>query len=137
MDSPAIVVSLAAAILSGISVFTTLARNKVAEVRELQKQHELVVDRLARVEVKVDVFWQKVGKAAAEVLHSPHAEHWRRDQLIEKFQREELTWEEIQEFWTLLTAIKEDHQVLRGERLAASLVLQALAERYDLDGEER
>lgn len=86
--------------------------------------------QISVLEAKIDVFWKTVSIDAAKILHSPHPQHARRDELIEHFLADTLTWEELAEFAQTLRAAINDEHGLPGERMAASLLLRALEIRY-------
>lgn len=92
-----------------------------------------LADRLARLETKVDLFWQGVAVKLAGLLHSPHPEHARRDYLIESFMDGSITVVELAELVEALELIKNDHGADTGAQVAAAVVLEFIAMRYGLD----
>jgi len=104
--------------------------------RNASRQHRKeVVDavdalgnRITALEVKTDVFWTGLMKDAATILHHPHAEHARRDELLEKLLAHELDDEEMLELrGRLVYAIGGAETVGDpGEQLAASILLRLL-----------
>lgn len=79
---------------------------------------------LAKQETTLNVLINMLGKRAAGILHSPHTpEH---DVLIEKFQGDNITAVEMQEFCDRLLIIEADVTLTKGERLLATLVLLAV-----------
>lgn len=93
-----------------------------------------LADRLARLETKVDLFWQGIATKLAGVLHSPHPEHARRDYLIESFMDGSITVEELVELVDALEKIKGDHEADTGAQVAAAVVLEFISMRYGLTG---
>jgi hypothetical protein len=87
-----------------------------------------VADRVTALEVKIDVFWAGLMKDAATILHHPHKEHMRRDELLEKLLAGELKAAEEKELQSLLESIigtaesTGDH----GEQIAASILLRLM-----------
>ena len=91
-----------------------------------------VMSRLTAVETKVEVFWKNVSYDAAKILHSPDPAHKRMDELIEKFLDDQIERDELNEFAKRLRQKKDDTGLVKGERLAAAMLLRAVEQRYDL-----
>lgn len=91
-----------------------------------------VMARLTAVETKVEIFWKNVSFDAAHILHSPDPAHRRMDELIEKFIDEKIDREELAEFVDRLRKKRDDTELVKGERLAAAMLLRAVEQRYEL-----
>jgi len=89
-------------------------------------------ERLTKVETKMEIFWKDVSFDSAKILHTPHAENLRRDELLEKFLKETITRNELAELIITLEDIVEDNNRDFGERSAASTLLRALQGRYEI-----
>lgn len=87
-------------------------------------------NRLASLETKVDLFWRNVSVDAAKILHSPDPAKARQDYLLEQFMAETITIDEVAELVELLETLLSDHDSRPGDRLAASVVLNAVTVRY-------
>lgn len=86
-------------------------------------------DRMARLEVTVDIYTRAVAFDAAKALHSPHIEMSRRDYLLERLLASEISPAEQGELYRMLygSAFGPFTEGLpAGERVAASLVLRLL-----------
>lgn len=79
---------------------------------------------LAKQETTLNVLINMLGKRAAGILHAPHTPEL--DVLIEKFQGDNITAVEMQEFCDRLLIIEADVTLTKGERLLATLVLLAV-----------
>jgi hypothetical protein len=113
-----------------ISVLIALSSLLIIVTRNKNKDIETIADRLARLETKVDVFWKDVSFDAARVLHSPHPEFARRDELLEKFMSAQLNINEAMELEAMLNEVLSKHDVESGQRMAASIVLRYLKDWY-------
>lgn len=89
-------------------------------------------ERLVAIEVKIDVFWKNVAFDAAKILHTPHPENKRRDELLELFVEGKIKREELKELIIILKGILEDKLREFGERTAASNLLRAIEFQYDV-----
>lgn len=67
---------------------TVIARldNVDAALSKLADRFGPILDRLAVIETKIDVYWRNVAMNAAQILHSPHPERAHVDALLEAFQ---------------------------------------------------
>lgn len=99
--------------------------------RQRRRDSTSIEGRLTALETKVDVFWRALAVDAAQILHSPDPEKARQDDLLDQFMAGGLRGAEMLELVQLLEEIREDHDALAGERLAASVVLQAITARYE------
>lgn len=115
------IISLVSAVISFIG-FVYVYFKGVVESRE----------RLARLETKVEVFWKSVALDAAKILHTPHPENARRDDLLEKFTDGSITREELEELIRTLNKIVEEKHREFGERTAASTLLRAIEIQYEI-----
>jgi hypothetical protein len=93
-----------------------------------------MASRAVALETKVDVFWRTVTISAAQVLHSPHPEHARRDALLEALMAGRLDLAGAAELARLVDAVREDEAAADGERLAAGQVLGYLRAVFEAGG---
>lgn len=124
-----LIISILGAVLGVIS-FSRTARQ--VDRKEVQDQEH----RLTALEVKVDVFWKGIALDAAALLHRPHPEFKRRDELLETFTYKKLNSKEARELYNMLVPVWEDIQAPYAERLAASILMRTLSHEYGF-GEER
>ncbi len=89
-----------------------------------------VETRVAQLETKVDLFWKSVADRAASLLHSPHTPVL--DRLLERYQRQEISTDELQRLIVMLRDIEVDATIDSGLRFAASVMLSAIEQRYEL-----
>ena len=90
--------------------------------------------RLTTLETKIEVFWSSMGKAAANILHSPHRPEL--DGLLERYQDGQLGREDLTRLVIWLTEIEGDKsgEYNHGERFAAATLRTTIIHRYDLRG---
>lgn len=86
--------------------------------------------RITALETKVEVFWRNVSIDVALLLHKPHPDFRKRDELIEKYAADKLTETELKEFILLLEKLKEEGED-KQERFYASYILHAIKARYN------
>lgn len=94
-----------------------------------------LMQSLATQKVKVDLLWEawvQMAKDAAKILHTPHPENLRRDQLLEKFLEQNIMRWELAELIIILKKIIEEKGREFGERQAASQLLRAIEMQYQL-----
>lgn len=101
--------------------------------RFLSRSIAALADRMSRIETKVEIFWKVLGDKASLLLHSPHTPGL--DELLEKYQREELSSRELDQLAEQLRAIEigasPDHPD-KADHLAAGMLLLAMQQRYHL-----
>lgn len=85
-----------------------------------------ISNRVGKLETKVEIFWKLVSLDAAKVLHSPHPERERLDQLIEAYVAGSITKSENVEMIAILQEIINNSLAPCGERLAASTLMHVL-----------
>lgn len=83
---------------------------------------------VAKMETTLAVMINMMGKRAAGILHSPHSPEL--DELIEKFQQDQITDSELQKFCDLLMKMEHDPNIAKGERGLAMGVLILIDEIY-------
>lgn len=91
-----------------------------------------MTDRGARLETKVEILFRSVTVSAAQVLHSPHPEHARRDELLEQLMAGDMGLAEAAELAGLVDELLSDRvrPPTPAQRLAAGQVLGYLAARF-------
>lgn len=89
-------------------------------------------ERLVSLEVKVSLYWETIAKNAAQILHTPHPENMRRDELLEKFVEANIKREELIELIGVLKNIIDEKTREFGERNAANTLLTAIKAQYEL-----
>jgi succinate dehydrogenase flavin-adding protein (antitoxin of CptAB toxin-antitoxin module) len=105
---------------------------KVAEFNGLvEKTNRLEIGQ-AEINVKLGIFWKDVSFDAAKILHRPHPDAAEMDALIDKYLAEQLKSSELKRFISLLESTRDDVTLLEGRRLAASQMLRAIKQRYEL-----
>jgi hypothetical protein len=87
---------------------------------------------IAEINVKLQVFWKDVAFDAAKILHRPHPDAAEMDRLIDQYLADHLTGTELKRFIILLEATRDNATLPEGRRLAASQMLRALKQRYEL-----
>lgn len=119
MTWPPILIAAGSLLVAVVALAAGLARRRGEDTAGL-------ADRLARLEVKVEVFWRGVAFDAARLLHSPHPQWERRDQLLEAFMSDRLSLEDAPELRRLMRDVVESAGD-DGQRMAASVVLRYLS----------
>lgn len=116
----------------------TLARARAGDIAALHDRITRLATemagRAATLETKVDVFWRSVTLPAAALLHSPHPEHARRDELLEALMAGRLGVGEAAELARLVEEMRADPATSPVEQLAAGSVLGYLAAQFGLPG---
>lgn len=121
-------INLGAIIVGIIGLLLTIAKNKRDRVESDTKLRE----RITTVETKMEVFWRAVAIDSAKILHTPHPQNWRRDELLEKFVAQTISRDELLELISVLTEIVENKIRDFGERAAASTMLRAIEMQYEI-----
>jgi len=88
-------------------------------------------DRLTKIET--DIGWirdsfQTMGKKAVRVLHSPHTPEL--DDLLEKYEAENLAWHEVNKLYSMLEDILNDPTSAKDMKNAAGILLASVSLRY-------
>ena len=103
----------------------------------LRHNHDVLVQRFSPMEqdikvlkTQVEIFWKGVAYSSSQALHSPHTPEL--DRLIEKFQQETITAEELAEFKNRLRILVNDPAESVGKKKAARETLLAIHVQYDL-----
>lgn len=99
---------------------TQTAMSKINEVER----------RMERMQTQIEVFWKGVSYSSSQALHSPHTPEL--DALIEKYQRDEITSEELIEFKNMLRAIVTDPKESVGRKKSARETLLTIHIRYEM-----
>ncbi len=89
----------------------------------------------AGIDVKIGIFWSGVrydAISAAKILHQPHPEAKDMDALIDKYVTGHLTGRELKTFIGLLERTRDDSAETPVRQLAASQMLRALHQEYQL-----
>ncbi|MBF9133460.1 hypothetical protein I0C86_31545 [Plantactinospora sp. S1510] len=117
--------------ISAVSTLVAIVAFVLTVTRRRHSETAALAERLAKLETKVDVFWRGVSFDAARLLHSPHPEFARRDELLERFQAQELTGAEARELGTMMSAVLKDKKAEPGQQMAASVILRYLSAWYE------
>jgi len=88
--------------------------------------------RQAENDVKMAIFWKGVSFDAAKILHQPHPDAHVMDSLIDKYLAEQLSGEDLKSLIHLLEVTRDKADLPDGRRLAASQMLRAIHQRYEL-----
>jgi hypothetical protein len=115
-------------ILSIFGILLTVVGFVIMWVQGVVKNRE----RMAVMETKMEIFWRGVAYDNARILHTPHPENKRRDEILEKFVDQTITIDELKELVDLLHKIIENKNREFGERTAASNLLRAIEFQYKL-----
>lgn len=138
------VIGISALCLSVLGFLYTLLRDRFGDKQKamtatVRAEAELMLypirqevrglsDDIIKIQTQIEIFWSNSGKKAARALHSPgHPEF---DRLIEKFERDQLTEDELQEFVSGLRTIENDMGETTGKRHAASVVIESIRHRF-------
>lgn len=107
------------------------------KIHKLQIIQEAEVSRLSVVsqnvlvlQKQVEIFWKGVAYSSSQSLHSPHTPEL--DRLIEKFQREDMSDYDVEQFRHMLHVILKSPDEPRGAKKAARETLLALYLEYEL-----
>lgn len=111
-------------LLSTASLIYTISRNRGIDASSTER-------RLSALETKVDLWWRGLSVDAARILHSPDPAKAHQDRLLERFMDGTISGDEAVELVGILQDIIDHHDTPSGSRLAASLVLQAIASHYE------
>jgi hypothetical protein len=115
----------------GISIIMAVmasAKNR----RDIAEADTRLRERMTALEVKISLYWDAVTRDAAKILHTPHPENARRDYLLEQFVSQQITREELEELIKVLKNIIDEKARDMGERTAASNMLRALEQQYEI-----
>jgi hypothetical protein len=104
------------------------------DLRDLHKRIGAVLDRVAVLETKTEVFWRAVAMDAAKIIHSPDPRRAHIDALLESFMNGRLTHDQESELRDILAVIRDyepgvshlTFPVYPGEQIAAAILLRTL-----------
>lgn len=108
------------------------------ETRELSEKQGRILDRLAVIETKIEVFWKAVAMDAAKIIHSPDPRRAVVDNLIEEFQRAAdghgvMPTEDYNKLREILLSMRDwepgmnsDFPIYPGEQFAAAVLLRTM-----------
>jgi len=95
-----------------------------------------ILDRLAILETKTEVFWKTVAMDAAKIIHSPDPRRKHIDDLLEAFMAGSLTGSQEHELRLILESIRDfepgpepstlTFPVYPGEQIAAAILLRTM-----------
>ena len=98
-----------------------------------QVLHDQVLERLARLETKVEVFWRSVAMDAAKIIHSPDPRRKHIDDLLDAFTGGTITREQAGELRKILVKMRDwepgedaGFPVYQGEQVAAAILLRTM-----------
>ena len=96
-----------------------------------------IVERLAKVETKVDLFWSAIEGRVTEILKSPT--HLEKDELLDKLVSKEINLQGAQRLRTILNEeLKNRKRIDNGKRLAYALMLGRLEQViFDFGGKRK
>lgn len=120
------------ATMSIIVFVYTISRNRQHDDTDLRKEIGDLQSRMVALETKISVFWRGVSFSAAQVLHSPHNPEL--DELIEKFQHDQIDDQELRKFKGMLGEIAKDDSNKLHQK-AARDVLTLIRVRYEINPE--
>lgn len=108
------------------------------DTRELSEKQGRILDRLAVIETKIEVFWKAVAMDAAKIIHSPDPRRAVVDNLIEEFQRAAdghgvmptEDYDKLREILLFMRdwepGMKSDFPIYPGEQFAAAVLLRTM-----------
>lgn len=103
------------------------------EIKELSDKLEKVSSRLLVLETKSDIFFKRLGVSTAEALHSPHTKEL--DELLEKFQRDEIQSEKDLEKLKMMLREVADTDASPMRRKYALDILTLIHVRFEIGGD--
>ena len=118
-------IALAAVAISLISLAQSYLNKKNEDVKDLQKEVQVLKLDLMRMQTRFDYAWEIIERRAGDILHKPI--HFERDRWIERHQAGELSPEEREEFIRILDRIICDNDEAPGDRAAALLMYTAVS----------
>lgn len=95
-----------------------------------------IANRVSKLETKMEVFWKAVSIDAAKILHSPHPERERLDQLIDAYVNGNIRTNELTEMRGQLLTIVDNGSTPCAERLLASMLMRVIEARFGTHMEE-
>lgn len=108
------------------------------DIHELTERLGRVLDRIAIVETKIEVFWKAVAMDAAKIIHSPDPRRQEVDELIEAFQaatsgRGIMRADQYNDLREILHFMRDwepgtpsDFPIYPGEQFAAAVLLRTM-----------
>jgi hypothetical protein len=104
------------------------------DARDQNARIGTILDRLAVMETKIEVFWKSVAMDAAKIIHSPDPMRARIDALLESFMGGTMTPEQERELREVLVKIRDyepgtapaGFPVYPGEQIAAAILLRTM-----------
>lgn len=111
-------------------------QNQIAQdTHDLNTKLAAVMDRLAIMETKIEVFWKSVAMDAAKIIHSPDPRRAHIDALLEAFMNGTMSQAQESELRGILVSIRDHEQgqqseltfpVYPGEQIAAAILLRTM-----------
>lgn len=103
------------------------------ELHEINDKMGRILDRLAILETKIEVFWKSVAMDAAKIIHSPDPRRAHIDALLEAFMDGTITSDQVIELRKILAFLRDwepgtpaDFPVYTGEQVAAAILLRTM-----------
>lgn len=127
-------------VLIALVAFYATQRNFSENVkRDVNKNSEQVNTRLSVLETKIELYWRNIALDQARILHMPHPEFARRDELLERLLSGEITLNELHELQEMLkAAIGGIHDSGDdGQRVAASILLRVIETTMPPEGSDK
>lgn len=111
----------------------TRQQETTGDLHELADKMGRVLDRLAVMETKIEVFWRSVAMDAAKIIHSPDPRRAHIDELLDAFMGGSLTTEQAAELRKILVFLRDwepgkpaNFPVYPGEQVAAAILLRTM-----------
>lgn len=106
----------------------------IQDIRSQNDRIGTMLDRLAVLETKTEVFWRSVAMDAAKIIHSPDPRRKNIDELLDAFMNGRLTPEQEAELRNILEVMRDyepgvtslTFPVYPGEQIAAAILLRTL-----------
>lgn len=118
-------------------------QNQLAQdIHDQNAKMGAILDRLAVMETKIEVFWRSVAMDAAKIIHSPDPRRAHIDRLLESFMNGTMTTEEESDLRKVLVTIRDFEQgvtklsfpVYPGEQIAAAILLRTMEHAFARGG---
>lgn len=123
-----------AQILSRLDRLEETQRQLTADVHGQARRTGAILDRVAVLETKIEVFWRSVAMDAAKIIHSPDPDRAHIDALLDSFMAGTMTPVEEIELRAILEVIRDydpavahlTFPVYPGEQIAAAILLRTM-----------
>jgi hypothetical protein len=105
-------------------------KNRAKIISEVSASERRLEARITSLETKMEIFWKGVSFDAATILHKPHRNFQRRDELLDKYKEGILNDVECDELCLMLKAIINNGNP--AEKQSASMLLNVLESKHNI-----